>query len=119
MRPQRLLDRAADILEERGWRKTDWGTADGPVCAWGAISEAATGKPEYAWSAIPPADRDGYEGALRLMAGRIDHPSIALGAPDSLDRESRCEVLGDQIAGWQDEDEVQLADVLAVMRKPE
>ena len=41
-----VLAKARDVLAERGWLQGDFDDPDtGAVCAWGAISVAATGQP--------------------------------------------------------------------------
>lgn len=39
--PQALLNRAAALLDERGWYQGSWTGNDGCLCAWGALNVAA------------------------------------------------------------------------------
>lgn len=40
-----VLSAAADRIEKYGWKRGNYGTTFGPVCAWGAINMATTGRP--------------------------------------------------------------------------
>lgn len=42
--PQALLERAADLLDERGWHQGDYIGPDGCLCALGAIYTAVCGQ---------------------------------------------------------------------------
>jgi hypothetical protein len=43
---KQIFEKASRIVRERGLKKGDYGTVDGPVCAEGALNEAARGSPD-------------------------------------------------------------------------
>lgn len=49
MTPAEILARAAQIIEERGWRQGELGDPDiGPRCVLGAVNNVRCGTPRYA-----------------------------------------------------------------------
>ena len=46
MKIREALEKAVELIEQDGWQRGFNGTCDGPKCAMGAISQAATGDPK-------------------------------------------------------------------------
>lgn len=66
-KPQKILLRAADILDETGWCRGKYTNAKGAHCAVGAIMQAVyESLPKKVQATIPPADPNRGLGAFAL-----------------------------------------------------
>jgi hypothetical protein len=88
-----VLDRAADVIVERGHHKGSYEGWDGTVCAGGALRVAITGKPFTRFT--------GAGEAVTYMSAR-----------DRL-----CDLLGSPIARWNDAPDRTADEVIAALRE--
>jgi hypothetical protein len=96
--PASLLNRAADILDERGWFQGNYMSPDGCVCALGSLHLAANelvGAPNRATFATGPE----FEAALDRIYGALQSDSM------------------DSIADWNDSEGRTKDEVQAMLRR--
>lgn len=128
--PAAVLERAADLIAERGWHKGSYENSDGCLCVWGAVNVAALGVADA--DRLPPhgspqdaAMRMLADAAMRMLAERIgisgqwthhDLKGERIGISMSPGDDKSPYRLGAEIARWQDATHRTLSDVMAVLR---
>jgi len=110
--PQALLKRAADVIDKRGWHQGGYTNDTGCVCTLGALRVAAAGVPDDA----PYWD---VQSAALDLPGRFDdpdHDEVDRAAVALEDYFGRHNILGWDVADWNDNPERTKDEVTAALR---